>query len=263
MKKTRKSNQPDALIMFSEINPSASWDDFRHSNQGHDYKQTRLTGIQDQGGLCAYCEVHYSDKPETFSIEHFHPKSDKSDPAKNWALDWDNMHAVCRGGRDKNNDGQQPYPTPENLSCDAYKDHLVTRGRLTEDCEEWLFNPLHMPAANLFKFDRSNGRLIVNEDACAKIENANYGAYADLIQLATQTLRILNLNCQRLCDMRLEVLKNYNQLIKKAREQNNRAIHQQLAQRWFSTAWPKYFTTRRALLGKSAEQYLEDIQYNG
>src|SRR5690554_3600695 len=64
LKKTRKSNQPDELAMYSEANPSANWDDFRHSNQGHDYKKTRLTAIHDQGGLCAYCEVHYSDKAE-------------------------------------------------------------------------------------------------------------------------------------------------------------------------------------------------------
>lgn len=257
MKKTRKSNQPDELAMYSEVNPSASWDDFRHSNQGHDYKKTRLTAIHDQGGLCAYCEVHYSDKPESFSIEHFHPKSDKSDPVKNWALDWDNMHAVCRGGRDKNNDGQQPYPTPENLSCDAYKDHLVTRGRLTDNCEGVLFNPLTMPAAKVFKFNKSNGRLDVDVDACAKIEGT------ELAHLASETLRILNLNCQRLCDIRLEVLRSYNQLIKRAREQNNRAIHQQLAQRWFSQQWPSYFSTRRDLLGSAAEKHLQSNQYNG
>lgn len=251
--------------MYSEANPSANWDDFRHSNQGHDYKKTRLTAIHDQGGLCAYCEVHYSDKAETFSIEHFHPKSDVSNAAKNWALDWDNMHAVCRGGRDKSDGGEKPYPTPENLSCDAYKDHLVTKGRLTEDCEGFLFNPLQMPAANLFKFDRSNGRLVVDEEACTSVNvnHAELGAYAGLAELAGETLRILNLNCQRLCDMRLEILKSYNQLITKARRQNNTEIHNQLAQRWFSTPWPKYFTTRRSLLGSAAEMYLQGIDYYG
>lgn len=231
--------------------------------QGQDYKQVRLQTIADQGGLCAYCEVHFLGKPETFSIEHFHPKSDLSDPTKNWALYWHNLHAVCRGGRDKNTNGQQPYPTPENLSCDAYKDYLVSKNKLTEHCEGKLFNPLFMPEIKVFKFNKSTGALEVDELACKQIIETEQQTSAYLIGLAKETLHILNLNCQRLRDARLEVLKAYNQLIKKAREQNNQKIHQQLAQRWFSNHWSSYFSTRRDLLGKAAENYLQNTAYNG
>lgn len=263
MKKTKKGDCPIGLTAFAMDSTNATWDDFRALNQSQAYKELRLQTIADQGGLCAYCEVHYLDKPETVSIEHFHPKSDLSNPIKNWALDWHNLHAVCRGGRDKNADGQQPYPTPENLSCDAYKDYLVSKNKLTEHCEGKLFNPLLMPEIKIFKLNKSTGALEVDELTCKQIAETELQTSADLIELAKETLRILNLNCQRLRDARLEVLKAYNQYIKKAREQNNQKIHQQLAHRWFSAPWPSYFTTRRDLLGQAAEHYLQKIAYSG
>lgn len=260
MKKTKKLSQPRELALFASTNPNASWNDFRSSNQGSDYKQTKLSAIKDQGGLCAYCEISFSQKPETFSIEHFHPKSDTSNPANNWALDWNNMLAVCKGGRE---DDKEIYPTPKNLSCDAYKDHLINKGSLHESCEGFLFNPLDMPTKNLFNFNKSNGKLCVNEEACRQIENPNTGQYEDVFQLAEKTLEILNLNCQRLCDHRLEVLKEYNRVIKRAREINNINIFDELTHRWFSKPWPQYFTVRRCLLGEKAERYLQEKQFDG
>ena len=82
-------------------------------------------------------------------------------------------------------------------------------------------------------------------------------------ELVDQTIKIFNLNCQRLCDERLEVLKHYNQQIAKGRKVNNQNIFEQLAARWFGKQWPSFFTTRRALLGQHAERYLKQVAYDG
>jgi len=265
LKKTNKSNCPVFLSSYAQSNPDATWEDFRQDSQGQSYRTVRLQAIQDQGGLCAYCETPSLDKPEKFSIEHYHPKADTANPAINWALKWDNLHAVCRGGREKSPDATQAYPTPENLSCDAYKDHRVTKKQLPEDCEGYVFNPLSMPAAKIFKFNKSNGALEVDKDACANIYYYGCNNFPSLADLAEETLRVLNLNCQRLCDARLEVLIFYSRKIKEARLRNNKQIFQQLAQSWFSTRWPSFFTTRRDLLdqNQAAEKYLQSINYNG
>lgn len=244
MKKTNKTIEPSELTGFVQDNSAASWEDFRRASQGQSYKAVKIHALHDQGDLCAYCEVGLNKNVDQISIEHFHPKADKSNPNINWALDWQNMLAVCRGGRDKKPGEQGLYPTPQNLSCDAYKDHV---GNPTD-----VFNPLTMPAEPIFVFDKSNGELNVKD-----------GLPAELTELACETIRVLNLNCFRLCTARLVVLKDYNQLIKKAREQNNRDIHENLAMRWFDKRWSSYFTTRRSLLGNAAERYLEEIEFDG
>lgn len=263
MKKTNKSNCPSCLSDYAKNNPNALWEDFKADKQGQSYNVVKLQTIQDQGNLCAYCETPYQNKPEKFSIEHFHPKSDTSNPAKNWHLDWNNFLAVCKGGRVQDVNSPIPYPTPENLSCDAYKDHLVTKNRLLENCEGYLFNPLTLPEVKIFKFNKSNGALEVDVEACAKVNFLGCNHFASFAEFAEETLQALNLNCQRLCDARLKVLIFYNSKIKDARLKNNKQIHQQLAQQWFNKPWPSFFTTRRDLLGKAAENHLKSTHYNG
>lgn len=263
MKKTNKSSSPSCLSTYAQNNPSALWEDFRADKQGQSYNVVKLQTIQDQGNLCAYCETPYQNKPEKFSIEHFHPKSDTSNPAKNWHLDWNNFLAVCKGGRVQDVNSLVPYPTPENLSCDAYKDHLVTKKKLSECCEGFIFNPLTMPEMKIFKFNKSNGTLEVDKEACAKISFSDCNHFASFAELAEETLQALNLNCQRLCDARREVFFHHERIIKKAREIGNKQIREKLAQQWFSIPWPSFFTTRRDLLGKAAENHLKSINYNG
>lgn len=241
MKRTKKGVVPTGLQCFEQAHPAGAWQAFRDDQQGASYQEVRQQVADDQGGLCAYCEVQHNGQIGKFSIEHFQPKSDTSDANKNWALDWQNMLAVCRGGREGD---KLLYPTPANLSCDAHKDHL--------GAHQAIFNPLDMPASKLFAFNKRTGELAVNDE----LED-------DLIELADETLRVLNLNCYRLCVARLEVLKHYNQQIKKAREQKNTAIKQQLAMRWFAECWPSFFTTRRCLLGGAAERYLNSISFDG
>ena len=118
MKKICKSTEPPELTGFREEHPKATWEEFKNTGPATEIKSIVF---HDQGHLCAFCETKLAaDKTHHQRIEHFHPKSDDSNPNHNWTLDWDNMIGVCKGGSNQHN-----YPTPENLSCDAYKDHWL------------------------------------------------------------------------------------------------------------------------------------------
>ena len=249
------------LTQYAQHNPTETWEAFKNVNAGADAKAVRNIIFSDQGGLCAYCETYVGDLPDHKQrVEHYHGKADVSNPAKNWALDWNNLIGVCIGGEDAQT---QLHPLPENLSCDAHKNHLCNLNKLPVACEGYLINPLLLQAnPNLLKFDKATGRLYADLNACAQVTLSpnQIGSTEGLINT---TIQILNLNCQRLCDNRLEVLKSYNQEIKKARMANNSQIFSQLAQHWFQEVWPSFFTTRRILLGQHAEAYLQHISYNG
>lgn len=259
MKKINKSLPPNPLTEFAQNNPTATWDDFRDDNAGQAYKDLRQKILLEQGGLCAYCEKKLSDNITQQRIEHFHNKSDIT-TNHNWALDWDNVLLVCLGGSTK--EDKDKYK-PEHLSCDSHKEQIK---ELPEACEGWYLNPYQIKTiARLFDFEKSTGKLIVNDIACQELTNDNlpniYGS--DWCKLAEETIRILNLNCQRLCDDRLKVLQEYNRLIKQYRERNDKQAFEKISKSVFSKKFPSFFTTWRSLLGKHAEEYLTAIHYNG
>lgn len=265
MKRINKSNPPNALTEFAVENPTEVWEpSFRDHDAGNSYKSVKHLMLQDQGGLCGYCEKKIQDMPEHHQrIEHYHNKSDVSNPNVNWGLDWNNVFAVCLGGSSQNEEDKKRYPLPKNLSCDAYKEHLVGKGELPQACEGYYLNPLRIiTTVGLFDFDKSNGQLHVNKAACANLADID-NRHTSLEKLVEETIRVLNLNCDRLCGDRLEVLKSYNKEIARARKANDRQGLTKLAERWFRNQWPSFFTTRRILLGKNAETYLSQISYNG
>lgn len=261
MKKINKTQGNNPLSEYAKANPNENWDSFRNSNAASDYKFVRQLMLNDQGGLCGYCEKKISEVSQNKQrVEHYHSKSDLSNPNKNWALDWQNVFAVCIGGNDAN---KSAHPLPENLSCDSYKDHLITAGKLDAACEGYLLNPLRIvSSASLFLLDKSSGSLTVDIGACQQLADID-NQYENLESLVEKTIEILNLNCQRLLDDRLEVLKRYNQEVTKARKANDKEGLTKLAHRWFHSQWPSFFTTRRILLGQNAEAYLARISYSG
>ena len=258
MKKICKSNEPQSLTEYRQDNPHANWEEVRNSGP---YAEIRAQIFQDQGHLCAFCETGLPvSSPHNQRIEHFHPKSDTSDPDHNWALDWDNMIGVCKGGSNQNS-----YPTPENLSCDAYKDHLIEKGKLSKACEGYVLNPLRIiNTPCLFHLNKRTGDLLVDEDACTQLADFD-NRYQSLSELVQKTIEILNLNCQRLRDDRLTLLHEYERLKKRARRQNQHSKRYKAlqAERWFRTRWKPYFTTRRILLGQAAEEWLTEHEYQG
>ena len=265
MKKINKSLPPNPLTLFAANQPAANWDDFRNHSvpgqaAGTDYKATKQLIFDDQGELCAYCEEKTAHtQPDKQRLEHFHSKSDKTNPQKNWALDWDNIFGVCLGGNDVD---QSTHPLPANLSCDSHKDRCLT-GAQKNNCEGLYINPLHLhDSPCLFDFNKRTGELTAHAANCQKVTfSANQHTSTEA--LVTKTIEILNLNCDRLKSNRLEVLKFYNQAVAQARKSNNQQIFEQLAQRWFSQRWLSFFTTRRILLGQHAETHLRTIGYNG
>ncbi|PID44938.1 MAG: TIGR02646 family protein [Proteobacteria bacterium] len=263
MKKINKSPAPNPLTEYEKNNPKADWDNgFRNEQCGNSYNDIKTIMLADQGGLCGYCEKKIQILPAHHQrVEHFHSKSDQSDPNKNWALDWDNVFLVCLGGiKEKENTA---YQLPANLSCDAYKDHLIQKKRLPKACEGYYLNPLRIISkAGLFKFDKSTGKLVINKEQCENLTDID-NQYSSFEELVEKTIDILNLNCQRLCDDRLEVLKSYNQEVAKYRRIKDKQGLNKLARRWFNNKWPSFFTTRRDLLGSHAEHFLAQSSYNG
>lgn len=265
LKKINKTSPTNALVCFADSNPRSDWDnDFRNHDSGKSYKAVREIMIADQGGLCGYCETSIKHLYEHQQrVEHYHNKSDTSDTSKNWALDWNNVFAVCVGGSYQSIEEKEQYSLPKNLSCDAHKDHLVKKKKLPEACEGFFLNPLRIIGTPcLFDFDRSNGKLTANPEACQRLAEID-NQYASLEELVEKTIEILNLNCDRVCTDRLLVLKSYNQAIASARKLNDKQVFSKLTERWFQHKWPSFFTTRRILLGRHAETYLEKIAYNG
>lgn len=258
MKKINKSLPPNPLTVFVNSHPNATWDDFRN-NARQSYADLKQKMLAEQGGLCAYCEKKLPNDVTQQRIEHFHNKSDLS-PQHNWALDWENVLLVCLGG--STSDDKANY-APDHLSCDAHKEQV--KG-LPEACEGWYLNPVQIKTvARLFNFDKATGKLLVNCAACQQLANDDlpnqYGS--DWCMLAEETIRILNLNCRRLCDDRLEVLKFYNQRMKYYRENQDRSGIQKIVEFVFNKKFPSFFTTWRALLGEHAETYLDKKKYEG
>ena len=254
MKKISKSAPPNKLTIYKTSHPDGSWEGFRNHNSGDDYKEIKQQIFYEQGCLCAYCESSLLNRDShQRRIEHFHDKEDMSDPQKNWGLSWNNILGVCIGGQDQKNQ----YALPDNLSCDAYKNHLKLKKLLLHS----LLNPLQVPAFPcLFRFDKRTGYLEPHDTNCSSVTILNNQSTIDLVK---NTIETFNLNCDRLCKQRLEVLYEYERLIKRARNKNNKQIFSQLSKHWLEKPWKSFFTTRRCLLGQHAENQLRQLNFNG
>jgi uncharacterized protein (TIGR02646 family) len=256
MKRVLKGAEPASLASFRSAEPSAAWEEMRNDalhNGKETYKDCRAKSIADQHGLCAYCECRIDSESHS-RVEHFHPKSDTS-TRHNWHLDWQNMLATCDGGESA---ASETEPLPDNLSCDAYKNHLANKGKLSGDMEQEMFNPLQLPAfPNLFKLNKGTGHLEVDTSVCAL-------ASVDADKLR-RTVEILNLNCERLAKQRRKIVVNIDKN-KKARRQKQCRPEEMpafLIQRYFNGNWPEFFTTIRCCLGQAAEDHLRAIGYTG
>ena len=174
MKRVLKGVEPLALIRFRSAVPTGTWEDMKddpYFNGRQAYQDCRSQCIMDQGGLCAYCEIGIHDNdPLKCRVEHFHPKSDITNPGHNWALDWQNMLGVCNGGSNPHvsDPNYHKKPTSDNLSCDAYKDRMITEGKLPQQCEGLILNPLQIGAIpSLFRIDKMTGFLYPDSVHCA------------------------------------------------------------------------------------------------
>jgi len=259
---------PRSLLDYAQAHPEDSWEQMRDNNAEGGYTAAhdcRDRAIQDQHGLCAYCEQKITtEAPRHRRIEHFHPKADQSG-THNWSLDWENMLAVCDGGGESSTAERKIHPLPANLSCDAHKDREIQAGNLPSNCEGYLLNPLCIPAfPNLLALDKGTGHFRPDYGSCSTVDYPG-NAYNTTAELVRRTIAALNLNCERLAVKRRLLVVDIDKNKKTWREKGlpPAALPAALIRRYFKEKWPEFFTTLRCCLGPAAEDHLNSLNYQG
>ena len=239
-----KSPECAELASFRNNNPEATWEDYRAHNGKQSYESTRALIFDDQGGLCAYCEASVSTKPAHHQrVEHFNSKR----AGIQYHLDWQNLLGVCTGG--ESSSVQNKKERLDNLSCDAHKDKY-DRSVLVWD--GLVLFPLSIPSGSaLFELDKRNGELIPSSQ-CEEF-NIPHNQYSTTKELLQNTVKVFNLNCDRLCKARLVVFWEFERVKKVCRLNNDRAELENLILRWRGI---HPFQTVRDLMLKDAQRLL-------
>jgi len=245
-----KGDEPDSLRQYRTSNLNSRWENFRRECQSG-LREVYEYLHRDQGGLCVYCELQISDGNR--QVEHFHDKSDESDttaPTK-WHLDWNNMWYACTGGtRQSDLPGVFMEPVRENQSCGQAKKADIFQDILTPNGI-----PL-FPRIVRYKQEADAVTIHPDEERCRE-------ANVDIAKVQ-RTIDELGLNCSRLCQARLSVLKPLNQRLKKRPDAQQRV---RLASCYLGDAQrlnrSSFFTMIRFVLKDAAEEYLRSIEYNG
>ncbi|MDR1111477.1 MAG: hypothetical protein LBP92_12510 [Deltaproteobacteria bacterium] len=267
MKLIKKGPEPESLREYKTHSPNQTWEGLRGDGL-HDgravvedcYGQV----LADQGYLCAYCECTIDRKPDRESscrIEHFIPKSCAS-LSTNWNLDWQNILATCQGGEHL----KSKHHLPANLSCDAHKNHVMNKSNSMMGCEGWILNPLRLPLhVNLFSLDKRQGYLEPNDEACSSVKEIAENKHKTTKDLVLKTIQVLNLNCDRLAELRRKIIVNIDKNIKTMRVSHVRRedAPKILIDRYFAKKWPEFFTTIRCYIPDIVEPYLKSINYSG
>lgn len=261
MKHVPKSQpEPQCLTDFRQAKPDATWEEFKA--EARDCSSTVLDQtVNDQGGLCAYCE-RLMDQHDR-QIAHFHPKSDRPQPPNppapvNWGLHWPNLWLACKGGDQAwmTNADAFLHPAAENRSCDVAKEDRNVDGKVLA--------PDQVPAfPRIFTYRQSPDRIEIeaDEELCqeARIDSA----------VVKETVTTFNLNCRRLSEARLRIHAQIEKQIKKLSRQGPQArdLWESLLRHHLSRSadgnWKPFFTMVRWRFGSSAESYLQSINYQG
>lgn len=196
MKRVYKSKEePEQLRLYRLHNPEETWEHFRRRSR-YGYKQVKKAILQDQHGLCAYCEISIKlaeteNEVDDFRVEHFYPKNATQEHGHNYHLDWRNLLGVCHGG-------SQPYvPDAQWRYSSQKRDRSCDVPKAGKEISEMILNPLKVPGkVRLFRYAEHNGRMYVDEKSCPR----------HLQLKARSTIKELNLNAPRLMRMRLAVI---------------------------------------------------------
>lgn len=196
MKRVYKSKkEPESLRKYRLSHPEETWEHFRRRIR-MGYKDVKKQILQDQHGLCAYCEISIKlaeddDEVDDFRVEHFYPKSCTLEHGDNYHLDWRNLLGVCHGG-------SQPYvPDAEWRYSTQKRDRSCDVPKGNKEISSQILNPLRIPGkVRLFRYAEHSGKIFVDESTCPRY----------LQQKAKRTIRELNLNAPRLMRMRRMVI---------------------------------------------------------
>lgn len=257
MRKINKSTESNVLTEYAEEFPDSTWDEFRQHNKGESYSTIKTKIFSEQYEICAYCEVGLKDEPiHNKRIEHFVSKSDNSS-SHNVHLDWFNLIGVCLGGTDYKN--REQYELPENLSCDSHKAHIEGLESIVD--KNWngkVLSPLSIAQEHgLFGFDKATGNLIPDLKACNE-QVIEGNVYETTLLLVEETIRVFNLNCERLSAARLKLFHQLQHKLRKARQTRDIGVLERFVASW-KRDYPLFFqTSRDAILldNKLTSKYL-------
>lgn len=251
MKKIIKSSIPQKLQQYTQANQNNTWKQFcDNCRDGHN--DVKNTIKQDQGGICCYCECEFEPSgyvKSNFRVEHFHPKEDNNPAVNRWQLKWDNLLGCCHGGSDAD--------IVEHYASEHHHRHCdILKGGIIWDNE--ILNPLiDIPAfPPIFS---------VASDGTMKVIDANCPNDA-IKQKAHNCLDFqkLNLNSNRLKTWSESVL---NKLVDDIRSYESGygfdGAYKLVLESHLSLRFAPFFTTIRSYFKNDAEDYLNDINYDG
>ncbi len=251
----KRAEEPERLRSYRLRYPDANWEAFRHSRAN--YQAVKRAILEDQHGLCAYCEIAIQEalrpgQVDDFRVEHFYPKSASRPGGHNFHLDWQNMLGVCHGGsQPKVEDALWRFsPEQRDRSCDVLKGNKEVAGRI--------LNPLLLPAqARIFSYNLYDGAMAVDRKTCPP----------ELERLAENTIKELNLNSPRLMRMRLEVIRTLFDAEVRYVDQGlePEEVYRLLAEEWLQPDEEgnilPFFSVMRFYLGEAAEEVLASRAY--
>lgn len=218
-----------------------SWEGFRSHRSGAAYHELRAALIENQRGLCGYCEIDLGSAG--VQIEHVTPKSAR-DADSEGELEIRNLLASCHGGT-KRSPHPRAYQTPvaKNRSCGPAK------GGQSEPA---FLDPRDLPAAPaLYQVD-AEGKITPDADACAAA-----GIPASRV---AASIRLLGLDVERLRTARAEVWGDL--LGMSARHADDSAKMQKLARAVLlpdaDGRLSEFFTTARSYFRDAAETVLAE-----
>lgn len=262
MKKiTKTAVVPPALCNYTANNPDGQWEEFRN-NDRNGVDQVEATLRADQRGICVYCENNlakfHGQGLDDFRVEHFHPKNRPPNPPPNWALDWQNLLAVCTGGNALGIGAPALFTSPDH-SCDVPKGKKNLTGTI--------LNPLTdiPPFPPLFEYDEDGG-MAVSAQCPGHLKTK---AEASIRELRLSPAADRQTPNPRLKRFRKVVIDSLREQLNKDLEggMSESSATAALAQVYFpsppNSEWPSFFGCIRWYLGPSAEVQLQAIGYNG
>lgn len=252
MKRVYKSKrEPEALARYRKNYPRETWEHFRRRAR-NGYREVKRQILQDQHGLCAYCEIsiklaQLESEVDDFRVEHFYPKGATQEHGHNYHLDWRNLLGVCHGG------SQPCVPDAEQRYSALKRDRSCDVPKGGKEISSLILNPLKIPGnARIFRYAEHSGKILVDENSCPP----------RLLRKARSTIRELNLNAPRLMRMRLAVIEKLEDEISQMLAQGQ-PLEEALALLAETCLTPNYegvtlpfFSVFRWYLGEAAESVI-------
>lgn len=252
----KRLEEPPLLKAYREQYPDEIWEHFRRRCR-KGYHEVKRAILEDQHGLCAYCEISIKfaeneNEVDDFRVEHFYPKAGTNEEKHNYHLDWKNLLGVCHGG------SQPDVPNPQWRFSNYKKDRSCDVPKGGKEITKRILNPSLIPAQfRLFRYAEHTGRMYVDEESCPE----------NMRKKARNTIKELNLNAPRLMRMRKVVIQSLEDEISQNIENGGELdeVLQFLAETLLLPdavgRTVPFFTVVRWYLGEAAERVLAAVDY--